>query len=164
MGGTASPLILCMACDPVIEAAAAATGDGCPAYVDDLAALLTTAEQALRSAILPPWASHVAGLCVDVHACQGLVLPMSPENLRRACASLPVQIKRHSSGATVVIGLTPELTKKILAHELGPSGARNAWIWQGECTCTFKTALVPAANHDWWRRTMAPSPFGASCV
>eukprot|EP00959_Pyramimonas_sp_CCMP1952_P018368 388655-Pyramimonas_sp.AAC.1 len=63
----------------------------------------------------------MAGLGVDVHACQGLVLLTSPDNLRRACASLPVQVKRHSSGAPVVIGLAPELTKRILTHELSPS-------------------------------------------
>eukprot|EP00959_Pyramimonas_sp_CCMP1952_P401810 8419217-Pyramimonas_sp.AAC.1 len=61
-----------MAYDPVIGATSPATVDRCPAYVDDLAALLTTAEQALRTSILPPWASHMAGLCVDVHTCQGL--------------------------------------------------------------------------------------------
>ena len=38
-----------MAYDPVIEATAAAAGDRCPTYVDDLAALLATAERALRA-------------------------------------------------------------------------------------------------------------------
>eukprot|EP00959_Pyramimonas_sp_CCMP1952_P436838 9146686-Pyramimonas_sp.AAC.1 len=91
MRGTASPFIWCMAYDPVIEATAAATGDRCPTYVDDLAALLTIAEQALRAAILLPWASRMAGLSVDAHACHGLVLPTSPDNLRRACASIPCE-------------------------------------------------------------------------
>eukprot|EP00959_Pyramimonas_sp_CCMP1952_P068942 1439135-Pyramimonas_sp.AAC.1 len=62
MGGTASPLLWCMWYDPLITALASIAADGDPAYVDDLAALLSTAKQTLRAAIALPWAAHAAGL------------------------------------------------------------------------------------------------------
>ena len=64
----------------------------------------------------------------------------------------------------MVMGLTPELVRRLLRLELGHAAVEGAWTWQQPCACTFKTALVPAANQDWWKAVMAHSPFGASCV
>eukprot|EP00959_Pyramimonas_sp_CCMP1952_P401725 8417534-Pyramimonas_sp.AAC.1 len=47
MGGTAPPLLWSMGYDPLISAISSIAGDDDPAYVDDLAALLSTTKQAL---------------------------------------------------------------------------------------------------------------------
>eukprot|EP00959_Pyramimonas_sp_CCMP1952_P243282 5085288-Pyramimonas_sp.AAC.1 len=48
------------------------TTDDDPAYVDDLAALLSTTKQTLRAAIALPWAAHAAGLLVEAHRRRGI--------------------------------------------------------------------------------------------
>eukprot|EP00969_Alexandrium_andersonii_P065243 2873447-Alexandrium_andersonii.AAC.1 len=62
MGGTPSPLLWAMAYDPVIEGVAEGAGSANPTYVDDLAAAIRGAAQALAVAPLPVVASHAAGL------------------------------------------------------------------------------------------------------
>ena len=164
MGGTASPLLWCMAYDPVIEAITAAAGDRCPTYVDDLAALLTTAEQALRASIMLPWASFAAGLLVESHTCRGLVVPAQPPGLQDLCDRLPVTLSRTDAGLPLVVGLVPDLVKRLIEHDLGADAVAGAWIWQTQCRCKFKTALVPAGGQEWWKAVMSTSSFGASCV
>eukprot|EP00969_Alexandrium_andersonii_P125193 5533987-Alexandrium_andersonii.AAC.1 len=58
-----------MAYDPVIEGVAEGAGAANPTYVDDLAAELQGAAQALAAALLLVAASRAAGLQVDAHQC-----------------------------------------------------------------------------------------------
>eukprot|EP00959_Pyramimonas_sp_CCMP1952_P386529 8100867-Pyramimonas_sp.AAC.1 len=62
MGGAASPLLWCMGYDPLISALAGVRADDDPACVDDLAALLSSTNQALRAATALPWAARAACL------------------------------------------------------------------------------------------------------
>ena len=73
MGGTASPLLWCIAYDPVVDLASRVAATDCPTYVDDLAALLEDAAQTLRLAFVLPWASHALGLKVATHSCRCLL-------------------------------------------------------------------------------------------
>ena len=163
MGGTVSPLLWNMGYDPIIETVGAAAAGPCPTYVDDLASLVQQAEQALRVAIALPWASYCAGLLVQSHECRGLILTHIPDGLLDLCEQLPITLGKTHNHLNIVRGLTPELTRRILASEFGEA-VRDAWVWHEPCTCSFKTALVPASGHDWWRALMEHSPFGASCV
>jgi hypothetical protein len=89
MGGTAPPLLWGMGYDPLISAIASITGEEDPAYVDDLAALLSTTKQALRAAIALPWAAQAAGLLVEAHRRRGIRTTDSPA-LRAALEEAPV--------------------------------------------------------------------------
>ena len=62
MGGPASPLCWNLGYDQVVFAVRAATGAPVPTYVDDLAALVTGAVQALRALIMLVFAGRIAGL------------------------------------------------------------------------------------------------------
>eukprot|EP00959_Pyramimonas_sp_CCMP1952_P077869 1627733-Pyramimonas_sp.AAC.1 len=61
-----------MGYDPLISAHSNITADDDPAYVDDLAALLSSTKQTLRAAIALPWAARAAGLLVEAHRCRGI--------------------------------------------------------------------------------------------
>ena len=129
MGGTASPLLWNMGYDPIIETVAAAAASPCPTYVDDLASLVQQAEQALRVAIALPWASHCAGFLVQSHECRGLILTHVPEGLPELCEQLPITLGTTHSQLTIVRGLVPELTRRILASEFGEAAIADSWVW-----------------------------------
>ena len=107
-GGAASPLLRCMALEPVIEAAAGTAAGRCPTYVDDLAALLEAAEQALRVSVLLLWASHTAAPLVATHASKGLALLARQPGLAAARGDLLVAIGRAPDGLPIIRGLIPE--------------------------------------------------------
>ena len=65
-----SPLLWCISYDPIILLMALVSGHRCPTYVDDLAALLQDAAQALRVCFLLPWVSRAIGLHVATHTCR----------------------------------------------------------------------------------------------
>ena len=79
----------------------------------------------------------------------------------RPCAELPLRIKRLADGRTLVSGLPTPLISALLAVVLPPSDLAPAVGHVGTCSCSLKTALVPASDLDWWKDLMAFSPFGS---
>ena len=147
MGGTASPLLWCMGYDPLIQAAADITGSAAPTYVDDLAALLASAEQALRVAIALPWLAKVAGLLVETHSCRGVQMPYDPR-VADLLADVPVTLTRQGEQLRIT-GFSADFITALIRHSLGPGPAMTCAPWHSACACKFKTALVPASNHEW---------------
>ena len=163
MGGTASPLLWCLSYDPVVDLASRVAAAPCPTYVDDLAALVEDAAQMLRLSFVLPWASRALGLQIATHTCRSLYLPQLTGALQHALLTLPVDVQSHETGVRV-FGLTPELTKKLLARRLGDSALCAAETHQEPCQCALKSALVPSASKEWWQALMSHTPFGSECV
>ena len=163
MGGTASPLLWCLSYDPVIAATAQVANARCPTYVDDLAALLSGARQALRVAFFLPWVSRAIGLHIATHHCRRLVLLEPPPEVEPALATLPVDWTRASDGTITITGLTPPVVDRLLRRRLGERVGPTQVV-HSECRCSLKTAIVPSRYAPWWRRLMDFSPFGASSV
>eukprot|EP00959_Pyramimonas_sp_CCMP1952_P055375 1157748-Pyramimonas_sp.AAC.1 len=63
-----------------------------------------------------------------------------------------------------VTGLPDTLILDMISPVGGPDTAAQCTPWSCLCRCNFKIALVPASNHEWWRRAMDYTPFGASAV
>eukprot|EP00959_Pyramimonas_sp_CCMP1952_P186818 3906610-Pyramimonas_sp.AAC.1 len=112
MGGTASPLLWCMGYDPLISALSSITADDDPAYVDNLAALLSSMKQTLRAAIALPWAARAAGLLVEAHRCRGIRTAGS-EALREALEEVPVHFEQDGD-SVLITGLPGELILALL--------------------------------------------------
>eukprot|EP00959_Pyramimonas_sp_CCMP1952_P288428 6031339-Pyramimonas_sp.AAC.1 len=100
MGGAASPLLWSVGYDPLISAISSILGDDDPAYVDDLAALLSKTKQALRAAIAPPWAAKAAGLLVEAHRCRG-VRAADSAALRAALEEAPVHYEQDGDNVLI---------------------------------------------------------------
>ena len=162
MGGTASPLLWGMGYDPLIRAVADIAGEAAPTYVDDLASLLSSTEQALRVAFALPWLARLAGLLVETHSCRGIMCP-DRTDIRDALADAPVTVTRHPDGLRIS-GLPGDLLVDLVRHTAGDAAAAVCSPWATRCSCRFKTALVPASHHAWWRELMAATPFGESAV
>ena len=162
MGGTSSPLAWCMAYDPIVAGLRAAVGAPAPTYVDDLAGLLRGARQALRAAYYLLFASWAAGLEVTPHHCRRLRVP-DTSRARSACLALPVQTRRSCPGTVDISGIQAPLLRAMLMQRQVP-GAAEAEDIRVPCTCSLKTALVPASRHHFWRQVMEASPFGAAAV
>ena len=91
MGGTASPLSWGMAYDPIVEGMFRAIGVEAPTYVDDSAGLTNGPAQVMRASYNLVWASWAAGLEVSTHTCRRLTYAADSQELRTACARLPVK-------------------------------------------------------------------------
>ena len=163
MGGTASPLSWGMAYDPIVEGMFRALGIEAPTYVDDLAGLINGPAQAIRACYYLIWASWAAGLEVSTHTCCRLTYAEDSQELRTACARLPVDTWCSSDGCRHVTGLPPTLLR-ILIGELWAEGGHMAVETRIACNCSLKTALVPTRKHAHWRTIMAGTPFGADAV
>ena len=98
-----------MGYDPIIWAIRQISGERTPTYVDDLAALLSQAAQALRTSIFLPWASWVGGLHVAAHSCRFLYVPCPHSQSLGACRLLPVSTSTSADDALRIAVLTPEL-------------------------------------------------------
>ena len=94
MGGTASPLSWGIAHDPIVEGMFQAIGVEAPTYVDDLAGLINSPAQAMRVSYYLIWASWAAGLEDSTHTCSRLTYAVDSQELRTACARLPVKTWR----------------------------------------------------------------------
>ena len=162
IGGTASPLLWCPSYDLVIAATANVAGARCPTYVDDLAALLTGARQALQVAVFLPWVSRAIGLLIATHACCTLFVSEVIPALKAALATLPVDW-REGRLRVRVTGLTPELTRKLLARRLGPALGPTS-VHATHCRCSHKSTVVPSHHKSWWVRLMEHSPFDGGSV
>ncbi len=162
MGGTASPLTWNLGYDPIIHVTSRASGAPTPTYVDDLAALLAGAAQALRASFALMFAGQAAGLIITGHGCEALRLTSpSPAHLA-LLHDLPVAITTWDHTVSVT-GLPPTLVAALLPPAAdGEAGPRQYACRQ--CDCAIKTALVPAAKGDQWADLLTATPFGASAV
>ena len=145
-----------------LSAVADISGDVAPAYVDDLAALLSSTTQALRVAFALPWLARVAGLLVETHSCRGVLAPGHPR-VTAALADAPVTITRQGDHLRIT-GLPGDLITDLVRASAGDALADACAPWQTACACRFKTGLVPASHHGWWRALMDCTPFGGSAV
>ena len=136
-GRDSPPLLWCISYDPVIELASRTTGAPCPTYVDDLAALLGDAAQALRLCFLLPWVSRAIGLLIATHTCRTLLVPAPDDDTLRAIQTLPVDCISHEDGVRLV-GLTPELVRKLLERRVGAARLSGAIIHETPCRCSLK--------------------------
>ena len=153
MGGTASPISWGMAYDPSVEGMFRALCIEAPTYVDDSAGLANGPAQAIRACYYLIWASWDAGLEVSTHTCCRLTYAEDPQELRTACARLPVGTWCSRDGCRHVTGLPPTLMKNLIG-ELWAEGGHMAVETRIACNCSLKTALVPTRKHAHWRAIM----------
>ena len=163
MGGTASMLGWNYAYDPVIEAFRELLNVPAPTYVDDWAALLRGPLEVLLSSFVLPWLSWAAGLHVDYHECRWLEMGPLTADARRLCQDMPVTVTTTDEGRTRIFGLTPQYVRYAL-HHTGAVPMDGMQVCSCRCTCTLKTAFVPAGDHDAWTEVLVHTPYGESSV
>ena len=152
-----------MAYDPIVEGMFRTLGIEAPTYVDDLAGLLNGFVQAIHASLCLIWASWAAGLEVSTHTCRRLTCSEDSPGLRSACANLPVTTWLAEDGRRHVTGLPPVFLRSLMG-QLWPEDGHDAQETNFECSCAFKTALVPKRRHEEWRAVMEATPFGGSAV
>ena len=112
---------------------------------------------------LEVWASWAAGLEVSTHTCRRLTYCFDPQELRTACARLPVKTWLSDDGCRHVAGLPPTIIRTLIG-ESWPEGGHLAVEIHTRCSCSLKTALVPTRKHARWRAIMLGTPFRDSVV
>eukprot|EP00975_Prorocentrum_lima_P010528 2236367-Prorocentrum_lima.AAC.1 len=79
--------------------------------------------------------------------------------VQQALANLPVQC-RQCEGGWKLQGVDPHLRDRLLTRHIGQHWSTNSCIIQQACSCTTKTALLPASHHSTWRCALAQGYFG----
>ena len=162
MGGTASPFCWVLAYDPIVAGLHVATGAQDPTFVDDLAALVWGARQAVRAMLFLLAAGHAAGLLAEGHMCAWVECTGLSPAARSALAHLPVVIT-EAGAVSALRGVDADTLCTLLSHAV-PHWCAEHWIRRTTCTCGIKTAVVPASQRDQWRLAMTHSPFRADSV
>ena len=164
MGGAASPLGWNMGYDPIISAVSDTVRAPTPTFVDDLAAHVLGAAQAVALQLFLIATGAIAGLLARCHTCRWVEVDALPHDVCAALRRFPLDIHPLANERVSIAGLPPW----ILARLLVGLGVALHLLRARECTrpchCKIKTCLVPARGYREWRAAMRFSPFGCEAA
>eukprot|EP00959_Pyramimonas_sp_CCMP1952_P004597 96434-Pyramimonas_sp.AAC.1 len=75
------------------------------------------------------------------------------EALRAALEEVPVHYEQDGDDV-LIAGLPGELIRTLVEENMEQGSPNWCAPYRRPCSCAFKTALVPAGHHEWWRDLM----------